>query len=286
MIRLEQLAHAVRMPRCGGRSLSRSWAGFVLLLASMLLLATPTMAQTLPTSLEPEETGYVVDIVDGDTLVLADGREVRLVGIQAPKLALGRPNFEDWPLSDEAYSFLADLALDQNVFLAYGGLPEDRHGRALAHVVRDDGLWLQGAILAAGMARVYSFADNRAIIYDMLALEEAARAAGRGIWALPYYAIRFATDPLDEEIDTFQLVEGVVLDVARVRGRYFLNFGADYRDDFTITIAPADAGVFEGSNMDLFALEGRPVRVRGWLGFRNGPQIVADHPEQIEIIGP
>lgn len=282
------------MPRCTGclwpdswpNSRLDLWAGWALTLAIVLLSAMPGWAQTLPVGLEAEETGRVVDIVDGDTLVLADGREVRLVGIQAPKLALGRPNFEDWPLSNEARVFLADLALDRTVSLAYGGLPEDRHGRALAHVVRDDGLWLQGAILAAGMARVYSFADNRAMVSDMLALERDARTAGLGIWALPYYAIHAATEPLDEEVDTFQLVEGVVLDVARVRGRYFLNFGADYRDDFTVTIAPGDAGTFERSGMDLFALEGRAIRVRGWIGSRNGPQIVADHPEQIEIMAP
>ena len=40
----------------------------------------------------------VVAVVDGDTVVLDDGRQVRLVGIQAPKLPLGRRNFRKWPL--------------------------------------------------------------------------------------------------------------------------------------------------------------------------------------------
>ncbi len=35
-------------------------------------------------ALEIAETEAVVEIVDGDTLVLADGRQVRLVGLQAP----------------------------------------------------------------------------------------------------------------------------------------------------------------------------------------------------------
>ena len=35
-------------------------------------------------ALEIAETETVVEIVDGDTLVLADGRQVRLVGLQAP----------------------------------------------------------------------------------------------------------------------------------------------------------------------------------------------------------
>ena len=30
--------------------------------------------------------------------------------------------------------------------------------------------------------------------------------------------------------------------------------------------------------------EGRRIRVRGWLAWRNGPQIEATHPEQIEVV--
>ncbi|MEM7445212.1 MAG: thermonuclease family protein [Pseudomonadota bacterium] len=252
----------------------------------LAVFARDLLAQELPASLTPVETGQVVEIVDGDTIVLADGRQVRLVGLQAPKLALGRSGFVDWPLAEESQAFLEDLALNRSVALAFGGLPEDRHGRLLAHLVRDDGVWLQGAILAAGMARVYSFADNRTAVADMLALEQTARATEQGIWALSHYAIRAATEPLEEAVDSFQVIEGRVLDAAEVRGRYFLNFGEDYRTDFTVTVSPSDARAFSDPQSDLLGLEGQQIRVRGWVGFRNGPQIEADHPEQIEIIGP
>ena len=46
--------------------------------------------------------GRVVDVVDGDTLFLDNGVQVRLVGIQAPKLPLGRRNFKTWPLAKDA----------------------------------------------------------------------------------------------------------------------------------------------------------------------------------------
>ena len=42
-------------------------------------------------ALEAGETARVVGVVDGDTVVLESGAVVRLVGIQAPKLPLGRP---------------------------------------------------------------------------------------------------------------------------------------------------------------------------------------------------
>ena len=51
----------------------------------------------LLTAFEAVEEARVVEVIDGDTVVLEDGRQVRLVGIQAPKLALGRPGFRAWP---------------------------------------------------------------------------------------------------------------------------------------------------------------------------------------------
>ena len=44
--------------------------------------------------------GVVTGISDGDTLVLDSGLVVRLIGLQAPKLPLGRDGFEAWPLAE------------------------------------------------------------------------------------------------------------------------------------------------------------------------------------------
>ena len=260
--------------------------------AALAALFLASVAGAAPTdSLEPGERGRVAEVVDGDTVILDGGPSVRLVGLQAPKLALGRPGVEDWPMSGAARDALAALVFRREVTLHYGGARRDRHGRALAHLVRaGDGLWVQRAMIEAGMARVYSFADNRALLPELLAAEHAARAAGRGIWRHPRYRVRDAAG-LDDAIGGFHIVEGAVHDAAIVRGRVFLNFGADWRTDFTVTIARRDRRTFESAFADagvgdLTALTGRRVRARGWLRERNGPQIVATHPEQIELLAP
>jgi hypothetical protein len=69
-----------------------------------------------------------------------------------------------------------------------------------------------------------------------------------------------------------------------VRKRTYLNFGADWRSDFTITIAPKDRRLFEADGIDPLIYQGKRVRVRGWLKSYNGPLIDATHPEQIEVI--
>lgn len=249
----------------------------------LMILASPARAAEAPAALERDGGGIVESVIDGDTLVLEDGAEVRLVGLQAPKLALGREGFVEWPLADEAKAALEALTLGRQVTLAYGGLRTDRYGRKLAHLIREDGLWIQGAMLEAGMARVYSFPDNRAAVPEMLALERSARQARRGIWDHPYYAVRGAEEAAGA-VGGFALVEGVILAAEEVRGRIYLNFGEDWDLDFTIAIEPADARAFEDAGIDPTQWEGRPVRVRGWLREFNGPLIEATHPEQIELL--
>lgn len=246
------------------------------------------------TAAETVHIARVTEIVDGDTLFIdppyKDGNEIRLVGIQAPKLPLGRAGFKEWPLAPEAKTLISELSLGELVALSFGGSTRDRYGRWLAHLHLVSGpnkdKWVQGEMLRQGMARVYSFPDNRALVDEMLALEQEARQAKRGIWALDYYAIR-NPDPgaLSRELGTFQVIEGRVADAAKVKGTVYLNFGADWRTDFTVSLRYKAVRMFNKAGIDLLDLKGQSIRVRGWLSKRNGPMIKATHPEQIEILG-
>lgn len=255
----------------------------LLLLLFLLLGISTTVAAHPLDNLEKGGVFKVVDVVDGDTVRLDNGRQVRFVGIQAPKLPLGRKNFPEWPLAAEAKSALEKLCLHQSVTLYYGDTKEDRHGRILAHLLTEDGVWLQGDMLQKGLARVYTFPDNRRLATDMLAQEQNARQHKRGIWPLAFYAIR-QPNHLNKDIGTFQVIEGRVLETAKVKGTVYLNFGDDWRSDFTIAINSKARRIFDKEGIDLLALKDKKVRVRGWLKKRNGPMIEASHPEQIELL--
>ncbi len=253
-------------------------SGFFLF--ALLYVAVVFPAPTQAADLEKGRSGRIISVVDGDTVVMQDSSQVRLVGIQAPKLPLGRPGFPTWPLADKARSELEKIVLGKPVELGYGGRRIDRHGRILAHLFTADGLWVQGEMLRRGLARVYTFADNRKRAAEMYALEKEARDARRGIWGNPYYRIR-RPEETSNDIGTFQVVEGTVVDTARIRNRVYLNFGSDWRSDFTVTVPSGAAGMFK---RDLLALKGRKIRVRGWIKSYNGPEIELSHPEQIEIL--
>lgn len=137
-----------------------------------------------------------------------------------------------------------------------------------------------------GLARVYSFPDNRACVSELLLAENDAREKGLGLWASPVYRIENADDldRLGRLTKSYQLVEGRVLSVGEGAGRIYLNFTRDWKSDFTISIARKDVGAFAAEGIDLKALAGRRVRVRGWVIWWNGPMIEATHPEQIEVL--
>ena len=78
-------------------------------------------------------TGVVATVIDADTIRLKGGKaDVRLVGIQAPKLPLGRKGFAAWPLAGEARAALVDLLKDRNVSFRLGATARvTRYGAAL-----------------------------------------------------------------------------------------------------------------------------------------------------------
>jgi len=248
--------------------------GAILALLSSLIVPCPAAA---------EDQYRVVAIVNGDTLSLDDGRRVRLVGIEAPRPPLGLAPGVPWRLAEATKVALAAIAQDRAVTLRYDGAQSDRYGRVLAQVYREDGMWLQGELLRGGLARVHSYADNRAMVTEMLKLEGEARAARRGLWRDPNYAVRRPEDT-GRFIESFKLVEGTIVDVAKAKGQIFLNFGSDWHTAFTAHL-PRDAlPLFRQSGLDPNALKGARVRLRGWVRFHERPTIDVTHPEQIELL--
>ena len=102
---------------------------------------------------------------------------------------------------------------------------------------------------------------------ELLAAEQAAREAGRGLWAEAAYQVRQADRPAEllRYRTTFQIVEGRIARVAFVRGVIHLNFDRNWRRAFSVSLRNADRGLLGVSAGDPKGLEGRHVRVRGWI---------------------
>ena len=139
-------------------------------------------------------------------------------------------------------------------------------------------------LVRQGWARVYTFPDNRQFARELLAVEQEARAARRGMWADATYAVR-PTDPgkLERDVGTFQIVEGRVVSVAKIRGQVYLNFGDDFKTDVTAVIPPDVVPMFTKAKLDPLTFKDKTVRVRGYVRSYNGPSLDITHPEQVEV---
>ncbi|MCU0881888.1 MAG: thermonuclease family protein [Hyphomonadaceae bacterium] len=229
------------------------------------------------------ERAAVASILDGDSFVLQGGLVVRLAGIEAPRLRSSDA------ASVAARDGLAALVAGKTVQLRYGGLRRDSRGRALAQVMlqSSDGgtIWVQEALLRQGHARVHTYADNRAGVEDLWRAERSARQASLGVWQVPAYQIRYATpEALAGAANSFQLFEGRVVSAERRGSVIYLNFGEDQQTDVTATIPERSWPLWNGGQDTILGLEGRVIRVRGFMRNSNGPSVWVDHPEQVEYI--
>jgi micrococcal nuclease len=261
-----------------------------LFLAVLFALTVSPIAAAEPMDkncvLSDPETATVGEVIDGETLKLSDGRIVRLIGAKAPAPPLGWRGDDPWPLVEESKRALDRLASGKQVELKFGGRRSDRYDHVLAQVFGNDKpIWLQEELVSEGLARVYSFPDNRACIAELLAREREVRAKHLGVWGSSAYRIESAdnVERLGRLTQSFQL-EGKVAKVGERGGRIYLNFADNWRSDFTISIERKDVPAFAAAGIDLKGLAGKHVRVRGWIEWRNGPMIAATHPEQLGLL--
>lgn len=124
------------------------------------------------------ETARVRRVVDGDTLKLESGDDVRLLGIDCPE--------KGEPFHEEASLFLSRLVADgRDVTLEFDAERRDRYGRLLAFVFveRAASESANEALVRAGLAWCYEVAPNRRHRDRLRAAQDEARRERRGVWA-------------------------------------------------------------------------------------------------------
>ena len=128
----------------------------------------------------PPQAALVVQVVDGDTLALAGGIKVRVLGIDAPEMERdGRP--ADF-LAHKAKAPLGDLTLNKTIALEYDRLRYDHYGRLLAYLWLPDHTLVNAELVRQGLARAYFITPNLRYQKVLLTAQQEAIGAQRGVW--------------------------------------------------------------------------------------------------------
>jgi micrococcal nuclease len=269
----------------------------LLCLGYQLLAAASALGQTAghaapPTppcpGLSPGPTRTVVRVMDGETLALHDGQELRLVGALSPRGIDVNADPGTWLPETKARDALEQLVLGKSVELALAGDRADRYERLLAQAVLIDGAerrWVQGHMLEQGYARAYVPPGTRACVPELLARERVAREASQGLWAEAAYQVRRAGQSAEiaRYRTTYQIIEGRIARVRMARGTIYLNFGRHWQRGFSAFLRGSDR-VELGISGDPQALAGRRVRVRGWIEGSRRPSINLSASGFIEVV--
>lgn len=273
-----------------------------------------TAGEPEPGSGRPRGTRAVVaSVTDGDTILLASGRRVRLVQIDAPEPSEGEcygaeatAELESLLPPGTRVRLVADPRLDR----------VDDYGRLLRYVFAD-GRNVNVALVRRGAATVWLYGGERGVYAaKLLRVARQAQAAGRGLWGAcpgtPFDPLHGADTGIQRPAEGSgpalscpgaipwheaashagerATVEGPVVGThyaADTSGQpTFLNLGVDYPDErrFTALIWGESRGAFPGPPERAYA--GRTICVRGTIElYRGVAEIEVRSPEQIAVVG-
>jgi micrococcal nuclease len=217
--------------------------------------------------------GNVARVIDGASLILSDGTGLRLAGIEPPLAASGgNPHWED-----AARNLLDSLVAGHGVTLRGTEAPPDRYGRITVQLVRDDGVWIEGALVDAGAVRVQPPAPG--LIAPLLRREARARDGHLGLWQSPLYAVR-TPEQLDHDSGSFVVVEALIGRVEERSGTLWLDLG----DNAAARLDRPARHLFAAAGLDPAGLTGRHLRLRGWVRWQGRPVLDLAGPDSVETL--
>lgn len=136
---------------------------------------------------------FVERVVDGDTLKLASGERVRLIGIDTPEMHESEKLYRDARRSDRdaetikalgrrSYLFTKGLVEGRTVRLEFDVEKRDKYKRLLAYVYLPDGTFVNAEIIRQGYASVMTYPPNVKHADEFLRLYRRARDNKLGLW--------------------------------------------------------------------------------------------------------
>ena len=146
--------------------------------------------------------------------------------------------------------------------------------------MREDGLWLEAALVEAGAVRVQPPLPPD-LAADLLAREAEARRKRLGLWQSPLYGVRTAHE-LAREGGSYVIVEARIEHAENRHGVIWLDLG----DDASARLDRPARLLFIAAKRDPLAFAGQSLRLRGWVRWQGHPVLELTTPEAVETVEP
>lgn len=251
--------------------------------SSLLTAADEAPTAILPKGLKSCGEGIVERVLTGDRFQLATGETIRLAETKAPEYWPDGAPYKTWPYGYQAKRALEDLITGQPVRLRCKSKRQDHLGDTVAHALGADGAWVQHSLIAAGHAYFMPYFSRPVAEAPLRSAEAFAQTAELGLWQRRLLAPVTATGDAVRP-GWFQLVEGKILSENRRHEKTYLNFGRDWRRDFTVEIPKKLYRQFDGTSDATLGLTGKTIQVRGWVEWAGGPKIILEDAAQLLVL--
>lgn len=133
-----------------------------------------------PFSLLARDRASVKTVIDGDTVILKNGENVRYIGIDTPEI--DHENQKAEPLGYAARSFNRKLIGTQGIRLEFGRERRDHYNRLLAYVFLPDGTFVNLELLRSGLGTYLHKPPNLKYAEPLLQAQRKAMSGKKGIW--------------------------------------------------------------------------------------------------------
>jgi micrococcal nuclease len=144
-------------------------------LLTLAVAATPPGCAARQQEPPRQDDCIVAHVADGDSFRCADGRQVRLIGVDSPES-------QQRPYGERARKALLQLLRPAAaVRLESDVVPTDRYGRRLAYVWVGPTL-VNEAMVRDGWAVLYTVPPNVKYVARLTRAQNEARALGAGLW--------------------------------------------------------------------------------------------------------
>lgn len=143
----------------------------------------PPPSTGIPSSPATATKAHVKRVVDGDTVELADGTKVRLIGVNTPESVDPRRPVEHY--GKEASDYTKKRLTGKDVLLDYDVERYDKYRRTLAYLWLTNGAFFNAELIRQGYAQTLTIPPNVRYAELFRRLEREAREARRGLWSDP-----------------------------------------------------------------------------------------------------